>query len=671
MSQEKAQLIAPLDSTFTVPGVTVSGVITATSFDGTNSTGVADSITQGNNLNVGVVTALSFAGNLTGNAGGLTGSPNTTAGVVTATSFVGDLTGNATSLTGSPNLNLGVTTASSFVGAVTGNAVGNVTGDALSATVTGVTTSNNINVGVVTSTDFRGDGSNLTGAEKVEVTAQDVTADSATTTINLSSGNLIYMTQSADTTVSLANTSNGTVYIVRTKDDTATERSITWPNSINWNGGVTPTPLSFDDAADYQIFQLITRDEGVTWYGEQVYEYSTIMESSGSAWAWGENEAGMLGLNQADTPGTNRQSSPIQIGTEKSWTAITCTHGAAAGIKRDGTLWTWGENERGQLGLNQKGGPAAVGPISSPTQVGTDTTWSNLCFGSSSSLQLMATKTDGTLWCWGSNQRGQLGQNSISPSPTGISSPTQVGTDTTWTDKIAAGWEQSYAIKTDGTLWGWGFNESPNASLGIPGNHNISSPTAIGTQTDWVFVNAGVYIAGAIRNTDELFVWGVNQKGQLGVNDRTRYTSPKQIPGAWQSVTMAQDTTDYAGSGGIKADGTLWMWGTNAFGALGLNGSVPTGAPAPTLTLFSSPAQVGTDTNWNQLALDESSNLATKTDGTLWAWGANGHGNLGLGAGPIQRSSPTQVGTETNWATITSKSQLRINTASFALKNGA
>ncbi len=95
MSQEKAQLIAPIDSSFTVPGVTVSGVITATSFDGT-ITGVADSITQGKNLNVGVVTALSFAGNLTGNAGGLIGSPNTSAGVVTATSFVGGLTGNIT-----------------------------------------------------------------------------------------------------------------------------------------------------------------------------------------------------------------------------------------------------------------------------------------------------------------------------------------------------------------------------------------------------------------------------------------------------------------------------------------------------------------------------------------------------------------------------------------------
>ncbi len=667
MSQEKAQLIAPLDSTFTVPGVTVSGVITATSFDGTNSTGVADSITQGNNLNVGVVTALSFAGNLTGNAGGLTGSPNTTAGVVTATSFVGDLTGNATSLTGSPNLNLGVTTASSFVGAVTGNVVGNVTGDALSATVTGVTTSNNINVGVVTSSDFRGDGSNLTGAEKVEVTAQDVTADSATTTINLSSGNLIYMSQSADTTVSLANTSNGTVYIVRTKDDTATERSITWPNSINWNGGVTPTLLSFDDAADYQIFQLITRDEGVTWYAEQVYEYSTIMESTGTAWAWGHNESGQLGLNQGDDSPTQNFSSPTQIGTESSWSVITANNGSTSAIKNDGTLWTWGKNFYGQLGLNQKGGPAAVGPISSPTQVGTDTTWSNVSFACMSANHIMATKTDGTLWCWGSNQRGQCGQNSKTPNNSGLSSPTQVGTDTTWTDKISSGWEQSYAIKTDGTLWGWGFNESPNASLGIPGNVDRSSPTAIGTETDWVFVNAGTYVAGAIRNTDELFVWGDNDYGQLGVNNRTRYTSPQQIPGAWQSVSMSKDISAYAGGGGIKADGTLWKWGTNGGGALGQGGDV---SPDSQNVYRSSPVQVGTDTNWNQMDHDYASNLATKTDGTLWGWGNNPQSQLGLN-NRTQYNSPKQVGTDTNWTTNNSKHQLHVNQGSFVLRRGA
>ncbi len=663
MSQEKAQLIAPLDSTFTVPGVTVSGVITATSFDGTNSTGVADTITQGKNLNVGVVTALSFAGNLTGNAGGLTGSPNTTAGVVTATSFVGNLTGNATSLTGSPNLNLGVTTASSFVGAVTGNVVGNVTGDALSATVTGITTSNNVNVGVVTSTGFHGDGSNLTGAEKVEVTAQDVTADSATTTINLSSGNLIYMSQSADTTVSLANTSNGTVYIVRTKDDTTTARSITWPNNINWNGGVTPTPLSFADAADYQIFQLITRDEGVTWYGEQVYDYSTIMESSGSAWVWGHNESGMLGLNQGDSPGTNNFSSPVQMSTETSWIAITGSISAASGIKRDGTLWTWGYNQSGQLGQNS---PVPTRQ-SSPTQVGTDTTWSNVSFGTDKNI--MATKTDGTLWTWGLNEYGQCGINgTTSPSNAGISSPTQVGTDTTWTDKISAGYDQSFAIKTDGTLWGWGFNESPDGAIGVPGNAERSSPTKIGTKTDWVFVNAGSACCGAIRNTDDLFVWGVNTYGQLGLNNKTRYTSPKQIPGAWQSVSLTKDVTVYASSGGIQADGTLWKWGGNYGGALGQNGDI---SPNANNTRRSSPVQVGTDTNWNQMDGYLSGTIATKTDGTLWTWGNNPTGELGHNnRNPATYSSPKQI-PGTNWTTTTSRHQLCMTTAPavFILKN--
>ena len=135
MSQEKAQLIAPIDSSFTVPGLTVSGVITATSFDGT-ITGVADSITQGNNLNVGVITALSFAGNLTGDAGGLIGSPNTVAGVVTATSFVGGITGN-----------------------ITGDLIGNATGVGAS-----IKQGTNLNVGIATAWKWYGDGSSLTGA---------------------------------------------------------------------------------------------------------------------------------------------------------------------------------------------------------------------------------------------------------------------------------------------------------------------------------------------------------------------------------------------------------------------------------------------------------------------------------------------------------------------------
>ena len=178
MSQEKAQLIAPLDSTFTVPGVTVSGVITATSFDGTNSTGVADSITQGNNLNVGIVTALSFAGNLTGNAGGLTGSPNTVAGVVTATSFVGGLTGN-----------------------ITGDVIGNATGVGASIKQGG-----NLNVGIATAWKWYGDASAVTGVGATAFIAQEVTGTGDETIINLTHGNLIYYKGDANTTVGFAST---------------------------------------------------------------------------------------------------------------------------------------------------------------------------------------------------------------------------------------------------------------------------------------------------------------------------------------------------------------------------------------------------------------------------------------------------------------------------------
>ena len=178
MSQEKAQLIATIDSSFTVPGLTVSGVITATSFDGT-ITGVADSITQGKNLNVGVVTALSFAGNLTGNAGGLIGSPNTVAGVVTGTSFIGGLTGN-----------------------ITGDVIGHATGVGAS-----VKQGVNLNVGVATASTWYGDGAGLTGVGATAFIAQEITATTPETIIDLSYGNLIYYKGQLDTTVGFASTS--------------------------------------------------------------------------------------------------------------------------------------------------------------------------------------------------------------------------------------------------------------------------------------------------------------------------------------------------------------------------------------------------------------------------------------------------------------------------------
>tara|TARA_Y100001938_G_C8028748_1_gene399449 strand:- start:40 stop:1233 length:1194 start_codon:yes stop_codon:yes gene_type:complete len=395
------------------------------------------------------------------------------------------------------------------------------------------------------------------------------------------------------------------------------------------------------------------------------------MESSGSAWAWGRNYLGNLGLGVVGGPTTyNWLSSPTQIGTEVTWIAISGSMSFSAGIKNDGTLWTWGNDGNGRLGQN--GTPVGA----SPEQVGTDTTWSNVSLGIDYPFA-MATKTDGTLWTWGKNERGNLGQNQAfaSPNNIGISSPMQVGTDTTWTDKITAGCQQAWAIKTDGTLWAWGYNEAPgNAVLGTsPGNVDRSSPTKIGTQTDWVFVKAGRFCCGGVRNTDDLFTWGNNTYGQLGLNNRTLYSSPKQIPGSWRSVSLTTKDGATADSGGIQADGTLWRWGGNLGGALGQGGGI---SPNSSPTRRSSPVQVGTDTNWNQMSSFNSNVAATKTDGSLWSWGYNDKGELGHNnRRPSNYSSPKQI-PGTNWTTTTSRNQLSFResyddqASVFVLKNG-
>ena len=217
MSQEKAQLIAPLGN-MTVPGVTATGVITATSFEG-NISGAASSIKQGTSITAGVVTASSFAGNLTGNIQRLADSaPNISVGVVTATSFSGNLTGSVTDLTGTPTISVGIVTATTLQGALTGDVTGGVTGNvvgvatgSVTGNVTGlavsVTSGVNLNVGVATGIEWYGNGATLTGAGSSAYIAQNITASGDETIIDLSYGNVIYYKGDADTTVGFASTS--------------------------------------------------------------------------------------------------------------------------------------------------------------------------------------------------------------------------------------------------------------------------------------------------------------------------------------------------------------------------------------------------------------------------------------------------------------------------------
>jgi alpha-tubulin suppressor-like RCC1 family protein len=147
-------------------------------------------------------------------------------------------------------------------------------------------------------------------------------------------------------------------------------------------------------------------------------------------------------------------------------------------LKTDGTLWSWGQNNSGQLGNGDRLN------TSSPVQVGGYTDdWSLVGAGS---YHAMALKTNGTMWTWGKNDQGQLGFDDI----VNRSDPTQVGALTTWS-KVAAGRDHSLAIKTDGTVWSWGNNT--HGRLGVGNTLNRSSPVQVGALTTWSLISGGWY----------------------------------------------------------------------------------------------------------------------------------------------------------------------------------
>src|SRR5690349_12371564 len=182
-------------------------------------------------------------------------------------------------------------------------------------------------------------------------------------------------------------------------------------------------------------------------------------------------------------------------------------------IKNDGTLWAWGFNGSGQLG-NGASGDYKTEPI----QIGTASNWETVSAGANTSL---AIKTDGTLWAWGDNFWGQVGDGTFGNQKT---VPTKIGTATNW-KSIAAGMMFSLAIKTDGTLWTWGSNT--DGQLG----HTASpfTPQQVGTATNWKSVSGGAFHTVAVKTDGTLWAWGGNTNGQLGDGTTNSQSVPKQI----------------------------------------------------------------------------------------------------------------------------------------------
>ena len=338
-------------------------------------------------------------------------------------------------------------------------------------------------------------------------------------------------------------------------------------------------------------------------------------------YSWGINGQGQLGLNN-----TVNSSSPVQIGTNTIWSSTGSSRQSNLAVTTDGKLWSWGKNDVGQLGTND-------GVYrSSPTQVGTLTTWLNVF--SSQYNTSFAIRTDGTLWAWGKNNYGQLGQNDQSDRI----SPNQVGTGTTWLS-VSGGYYHTLATKTDGTLWSWGRNNSGQLGINTTVGIGRSSPVQVTADNNWSAVVAGKYFSVATRTNGTLWTWGIGVDGQLGLNNLPNRSSPTQVG---TNTNWSKISAGYLHVAATKTDGTLWTWGANENGQLGDNN---------TSSRRSSPTQIGSSTNWSKVYSSFSMSHAIKTDNTLWLWGHNQYGQGGINTTSTVYS-PVQMGSNTNWSSL-------------------
>ena len=340
-------------------------------------------------------------------------------------------------------------------------------------------------------------------------------------------------------------------------------------------------------------------------------------------YAWGRNNSGQIGNKTVAS-----LSSPVQLGSPVTWYQVSSGGAHTAAIAEDGTLWSWGDNGSGRLGLDND---EAVN-FSSPVQVGALTNWEQVSAGGTSTGSV---KTDGTLWMWGNNFRGRVGDNST----VNRSSPVQIGALTSWA-QVSLFSQHTLAVKTSGTLWAWGLNIT--GRLGDNSTVTRSSPVQIGALTNWAQVAIGGPDAdhsAAVKTDGTLWTWGPGASGELGDGTTTNRSSPVQVGGL---TTWAQVTTGNARTFATTTSGELYAWGNNLTGRLGVNTSSGN---------ESNPVQIGALTNWLQVSAGTSQTLAVKTDGTLWGWGENGDGEIGDGT-IVDRSSPVQVGTLTNWTEV-------------------
>ena len=358
--------------------------------------------------------------------------------------------------------------------------------------------------------------------------------------------------------------------------------------------------------------KLVTKDYLLEVYG-------TILENSPASglavtpelWVWGTNEINQLGINNTSNPYPQTPITTFAGGA--NWKQVSAGNAFMAAIKTDGSLWTWGNNSYGKLGV----GDSTERRTPVTTFAGTNT-WKQVDCGEHHTA---AIKTDGSLWTWGQNivgaASGQLGTFDTTNRNTPVT--TFAGTNT-W-KQVSAGRTHTAAIKTDGTLWTWG--DGDNGKLGINGYADKNTPvTTFVGGTTWKQVSCGGQHTVAIKTDGSLWNWG---RGGYLANNNAGSNIAFPVTTFAGGNDWKQASCSYFHTVAIKTDGSLWTWGVSNNNSGRLGNNVSNAVVNTPITTFAG------GNNWKQVSCGTGFTLAIKTDGTLWGWGPNGNFNQALG----------------------------------------